>query len=32
MRPEVQAVLGRLDGAPIDIRPRFVTAEALERE
>jgi hypothetical protein len=32
VRPEVQAVLGRLDNVPVDIRPRFVTAETLERE
>jgi hypothetical protein len=32
LRPEVQAVLARLDGVPVDIRPRFVTADALERE
>jgi hypothetical protein len=32
MRPEVQTVLDRLAGVPVDIRPRFVTADALERE
>jgi hypothetical protein len=32
MRPEVQAVLDRLGSVPVDIRPRFVTAETLERE
>jgi len=32
LRPEVQAVLGRLEGVPVDIRPVFVTADALERE
>ena len=32
VRPEVQAVLDRLAGVPVDIRPRFVTADALERE
>ncbi len=32
LRPEVQAVLDRLEGVPVDIRPRFVTADALERE
>ncbi len=32
LRPEVQAVLARLVGVPVDIRPRFVTADALERE
>ncbi len=32
MRPEVQAVLDRLGQVPVDIRPRFVTAERLERE
>ena len=29
VRPEVQRVLERLDGIPIDIRPRYTTAEAL---
>jgi hypothetical protein len=32
VRPEVQVVLDRLAGVPVDIRPRFVTADALERE
>ncbi len=32
MRPEVQAVLDRLGGVPVDIRPRFVTADDLEKE
>jgi hypothetical protein len=32
IRPEVQTVIDRLDKAPVDIRPRFVTAENLERE
>ncbi len=32
VRPEVQAVLARLGDVPVDIRPRFVTADALERE
>jgi hypothetical protein len=32
LRPEVQTVLGRLDGVPVDIRPRFVTADELEKE
>jgi hypothetical protein len=32
MRPEVKAVLDRLGDVPVDIRPRFVTAEALEAE
>jgi hypothetical protein len=32
IRPEVQAVLDRLDDVPVDIRPQFVTAETLERE
>ncbi len=32
VRPEVQAVLDRLQEVPVDIRPRFVTADALERE
>jgi hypothetical protein len=29
MRPEVQKVLGKLGGVPIDIEPRFVTADRL---
>jgi hypothetical protein len=29
IRPEVQRVLDRLGGIPVDIAPRFVTAEAL---
>ncbi len=32
MRPEVKAVLDRLGDVPVDIRPRFVTADALEVE
>ena len=32
MRPEVKAVLDRLGEVPVDIRPRFVTADDLERE
>jgi len=32
IRPEVRAVLDRLGEVPVDIRPRFVTAESLERE
>ncbi len=32
LRPDVKAVLDRLEGVPVDIRPRFVTADALERE
>ncbi|MDH4260844.1 MAG: hypothetical protein OEW16_11165 [Gammaproteobacteria bacterium] len=32
IRPEVQAVLDRLGGVPVDIRPRYVTAESLEFE
>ena len=32
MRPQVQAVIDRLTAVPIDIRPRFVTADALGRE
>ena len=32
IRPEVRAVLDRLDDVAVDIRPRFVTAEQLERE
>jgi hypothetical protein len=30
IRPDVQAVLDRLDGIPVDIEPLFVTAERLE--
>jgi hypothetical protein len=29
VRPEVQAVLDRLTEVPVDIEPRFVTAESL---
>jgi hypothetical protein len=32
LRPEVQSVLARLEGVPVDIRPVFVTADELERE
>jgi hypothetical protein len=32
VRPEVQRVLDRLGDVPVDIAPRFVTAEALEAE
>ena len=32
IRPEVQAVLDRLGKAPVDIRPRFITAAELELE
>jgi len=32
LRPEVEVVLGRLLGVPVDIRPGFITADALERE
>jgi hypothetical protein len=32
LRPPVKVVLDRLDGIPVDIRPRFVTAEALLSE
>ena len=32
LRPEVQGVLERLEGVPVDIRPRFVTAASLEFE
>jgi len=32
VRPEVQVVLDRLSSVPVDIRPRFVTAEALLAE
>lgn len=31
IRPEVRAVLDRLEGVPVDIRPRFVTARELAR-
>ena len=31
IRPEVQRVLDQLEGVPIDIAPRFVTADALLR-
>ena len=30
MRPEVKAVLNKLGGVPVDIRPRFVTVDELE--
>jgi hypothetical protein len=29
LRPEVEATLARLKNVPVDIEPRFVTAEAL---
>jgi hypothetical protein len=29
VRPEVQRVLDKLKGVPVDIAPRFVTAETL---
>jgi hypothetical protein len=32
IRPSVRAALDRLNGVPVDIRPRFVTAESLLRE
>lgn len=32
IRPEVKAVLDRLGQVPVDIRPRFVTADQLEKE
>ncbi|MGQ0384872.1 MAG: dipeptidyl-peptidase 3 family protein [Gammaproteobacteria bacterium] len=32
IRPEVKAVLDRLGDVPVDIRPRFLTADELERE
>jgi hypothetical protein len=32
IRPEVQAVLDRLGKLPVDIRPRFLTADELEKE
>lgn len=31
VRPEVARALGRLEGIPVDVAPRFVTAEALAR-
>jgi hypothetical protein len=32
IRPEVKAVLDRLGKVPVDIRPRFLTADELEKE
>jgi len=32
VRPQVQVVLDRLKSIPVDIEPRFVTAEALMGE
>ena len=32
IRPEVQRVLDRLSGVPIDIEPRYITAEQLARD
>jgi hypothetical protein len=32
LRPEVKRVLDRLTAIPVDIEPRFPTAEQLERE
>ena len=32
IRPQVQVVLDRLEGVPVDIEPRFVTAQALLAE
>ena len=32
VRPEVQKVLDRLKGVPVDIEPRFVTADELLAE
>ena len=32
VRPEVQKVLERLKDVPVDIEPRYVTAEELARE
>jgi hypothetical protein len=32
IRPQVQAVLDRLGDVPVDIRPRFLTADQLEKE
>jgi hypothetical protein len=32
LRPEVQKMIARLDGVPVDIAPRFVTADALLSE
>ena len=29
IRPEVQRVIDRLEGVPVDIAPRFVTADTL---
>jgi hypothetical protein len=31
VRPDVQRVLDRLTAVPVDIEPRFLTAEALAR-
>jgi hypothetical protein len=31
IRPQVQKILDRLDKVPVDIEPRFVTAEKLLR-
>jgi hypothetical protein len=32
LRPDVQAVMGKLEGVAVDIRPQFVTADELEKE
>ena len=32
VRPEVQRALDRLSGIPIDIEPRYITAEQLARD
>jgi hypothetical protein len=32
VRPPVQAVLDRLTGVPVDIEPRFATADELSRD
>ena len=32
IRPDVQRVIDRLTDVPVDIAPRFVTAEELTRE
>ena len=32
VRPEMQRVLDRLKDVPVDMRPRFVTAEQLTRQ
>jgi hypothetical protein len=32
VRPDVKRVLDRLSDVPVDIAPRYTTADALERE